>query len=97
MKKGKGDTTPAPAREIGGWLDHEGHATAGGTALAALAPLRALYALYKTLRQKRWQEVAWPGKAVSVDEFARRDARMPLFNFTVMPAAIQWWPDRSHL
>jgi hypothetical protein len=97
MSKQKRNATPASAGGIAGWPGDKGPAQASLLGLPAFSPLRAVYARYKALRQQ-WKRVAGgQGKAVSVDEIARLDARMPLFNFTGAPGALQWWPgDHRH-
>ena len=92
MRKQKGNTTPAPAGGIAGWLGDKGQAQGMGMGVPALFPLRTVYARYKTIRQQWKSAFARQGKAVSADETTRRDARMPLFNFTGSPGALQWWP-----
>ncbi len=92
MRKHKGNTTPAPAGGIAGWLGDQGQAPELGLGLPALFPLRRAYARYKAIGRQWKKAVARPGKAVSADEITRRDARLPLFNFTGSPGALQWWP-----
>jgi hypothetical protein len=98
MRKQKGNTTPASAGGIAGWLGDKGQAQEIGMGSLALFPLRAAYARYKTIWQQWRSAFARQGKAVSADEITRLDARMPLFNFTGSPGAIQWWPsDHNNL
>lgn len=92
MIKQKGNTPPAPAGGIAGWLNSKGQAPGTGMGLPALFPLRTAYARCKAIGQQWQQAVARRGQAVSADEITRRDARMPLFNFTGSPGALQWWP-----
>lgn len=92
MRKQKGNSTPAPAGGIAGWLSDKGQAQGVGMSLSALFPLRTVYARYKAIGQQWKKALARPGAAVSADEITRRDARMPLFNFTGSPGALQWWP-----
>jgi hypothetical protein len=92
MGKQKGNTTPAPAGGIAGWLGDKGRMPALGMGLPALLPLRTAYARYRAIGRQWKKAVARQGKAVSADEITRHDARMPLFNFTGSPGALQWWP-----
>jgi hypothetical protein len=92
MRKQKGNTTPAVAGGIAGWLSDKGQAPGMGMGLPALFPLRTVYARYKAIRRQWKKAVARQGEAVFADEITRRDASMPLFNFTGSPGALQWWP-----
>lgn len=94
MRKQKGNT--APAGGVAGWPGNTGHAPGTGMGLTAHFLLRTVYARYRAIRQQCQRAVAGPGKAVSADETTRRDARMPLFNFTGSPGALQWWPGDHH-
>ncbi|MBD0257085.1 MAG: hypothetical protein ICV83_15315 [Cytophagales bacterium] len=96
MRKQKGNTTPAPAGGIAGWLSDRGQAPGIEMGRSALFPLRAAYARYKAIGQQWKKAVARQGEAVSADEITRRDARMPLFNFTGSAGALQWWPGDHH-
>ncbi len=92
MRKQKGNTTPVPAGGIAGWLSDKGQAPALRMGLPARFPLRTAYARCKAIGQQWKRAVARQGKAVSADEVTRREARMPLFNFTGSAGALQWWP-----
>jgi hypothetical protein len=98
MRKQKGTTTPAPAGGIAGWPGDEGQAPGIRMGVPALFSLRTVFARYTTIRQQWKSAFARQGQAVSADETTRRDARMPLFNFTGSPGALQWWPgDHNNL
>ncbi len=86
----------APAGGIAGWLSDKGQAPGLSLHLPALFPLRTVYARYKAIGQQWKKAVARHGEAVAADETTRRDARMPLFNFTGSPGALQWWPGNHH-